>query len=40
MYGYRYGYGLGLDWTYLLLIIGMVLSLIASAKMKSTFAKY
>lgn len=38
MYGYRYGWGF--DGTYLLLIIGMVLSLIASGKMKSTFAKY
>ena len=26
------------DWTYLLLIIGMLLSLAASAKLKSTFA--
>ena len=38
MYGYRYGWGF--DSTYLLLILGMVLSLIASGKMKSTFAKY
>lgn len=37
MYGY---YGLYFDPTYMLLIIGMVLSLAASAKMKSTFAKY
>lgn len=38
MYAYRYGWGF--DSTYLLLILGMVLSLIASGKMKSTFAKY
>lgn len=28
------------DWTYLLVLIGMVLSLAASAKVKSTYAKY
>lgn len=38
MYGYRYGYGL--DPTYFLLIIGMLLSLAASAKLKSTFSRY
>lgn len=38
MYGYPYG--VYMDPTYLLLIIGMVISLIASAKMKSTFSKY
>ena len=37
MYGYGY---YGFDWTYLLLIIGMFLSLAASAKLKSTFARY
>ncbi len=36
MYGYYYGF----DPTYLLLVIGMVLSLLASAKVKSTFAVY
>lgn len=36
-----YGYGFwGFDRTYLLLIIGMVLSLMASAKLKSTFSVY
>lgn len=35
-----YGYGYGFDRTYILLIIGMLLSLAASAKLKSTFAKY
>ena len=39
MYGYRYGYW-GFDGTYLLLIIGMLLSLAASAKLKGTFATY
>ena len=37
MYGYGYGY-YGFDWTYMLLIIGMLLSLTASAKLKSTFS--
>lgn len=37
---YGYGYGLYFDRTYLLLVIGMLLSLAASAKLKSTFAKY
>jgi Zn-dependent membrane protease YugP len=35
MYGFYY-----FDPTYLLLIIGMVLSLLASAKVKSTFSVY
>ena len=40
MYGYG-GYGYyGFDPTYLLLVIGMILSMIASAKMKSTFSTY
>ncbi|MDO5134439.1 MAG: zinc metallopeptidase [Eubacteriales bacterium] len=38
MYGYPFGFYF--DPTYFLLIIGMILSLAASAKMKSTFAKY
>lgn len=38
-YGYRYGF-YGFDPTYILLIIGMLLSLAASAKLKSTFAQY
>lgn len=37
MYGYGY---YGFDPTYLLLIIGMLLSLAASAKVKGTFSKY
>lgn len=39
MYGYGYGFW-GFDPTYLLLVVGMVLSLIASARLKSTFAVY
>jgi len=35
-----YGYGSYYDRTYILLIIGMLLSLAASAKLKSTFARY
>lgn len=42
---YYGGYGTrsmfyGFDWTFLLLILGMVLAMLASAKMKSTTAKY
>ena len=39
MYGYGYGY-YGFDWTYVLLIIGMLLSLAASTRLKSTFSYY
>jgi Zn-dependent membrane protease YugP len=40
--GYGYGYGLGyyFDPTYILVIVGLVITLMASAKVKSTFAKY
>ncbi|WP_283681836.1 zinc metallopeptidase [Parablautia sp. Marseille-Q6255] len=34
--GYRYMF----DWTYLLVIAGLVLSMVASARVKGTFAKY
>ena len=34
------GYGYGLDWTYILVIIGAMLSLWASSKVKTTFNKY
>lgn len=34
--GYRYGF----DWTYLLVLAGLVLSLLASAHVKSTFSRY
>ena len=37
---YGYPFRFYFDPTYFLLIIGMILSLAASAKMKSTFAKY
>ena len=41
MYGYGpYGFYYGLDWTYILVLIGAVLSLIASAKVNSTFNRY
>ena len=41
MYGYGYGYGYyGFDWTYMLLIIGMLLSLAASTRLKNTFSYY
>ena len=33
-------YGYGFDWTYVLLIIGMLLSLAASTRLKSTFSYY
>ncbi len=33
-------YGYGFDWTYILLIIGMIVSGIASARVSSTFNKY
>jgi len=43
--GYIGGYGLGgfrmyFDPTYILVLIGVVISLIASARVKSTFARY
>jgi len=38
--GYGYGYGRGLDWTYILVLIGMVITLWASSAVKSTFRKY
>lgn len=37
---YGYGYGFYYDRTYILLVIGALISLIASVKLKSTFAKY
>lgn len=40
-YGYRGGYGgLYFDWTYLLVIAGLLISVIASGNVKSTFLKY
>ena len=39
MYGMGY-YGYGFDWTYLLVLAGAVFSMIASAKVNTTFQKY
>jgi len=39
MYGMGY-YGYGFDWTYLLVLAGAIFSMIASAKVNSTFQKY
>lgn len=39
-YGYGYGYGMYFDPTYILIIIGLLLSLGASAMVNSTFSKY
>lgn len=39
MYGYGM-YGYGLDWTYILVLIGALLCLGASAKVKTTYSKY
>ena len=42
MYGYGLGYGYGFFWdpTYILIIIGAVICLIASARVRTTFNKY
>ena len=37
---YGYGYPMYFDWTYILVLIGAALSMIASANVKSTFEKY
>ena len=37
MYG---GYYYGMDWTYLLVVLGAVICLLASSRVKSTFQKY
>lgn len=39
MYPY-YGYGFYMDWTYILVVIGAILSIAASARVNSTFNKY
>ncbi|MEE8886346.1 MAG: zinc metallopeptidase [Eubacteriales bacterium] len=39
MYGYNYGYYY-FDWTYLLIILAFIISLIVSVTMNSTFSKY
>ena len=38
--GYGYGYWYYFDWTYLLLIVAALFSVIASVKVNSTFSKY
>ena len=40
MYGNMGYYGYGFDWTYLLVLAGAIFSMIASAKVNSTFQKY
>ena len=35
-----YGYGYGMDWTYILVLIGAILCMAASAKVNSTYNKY
>lgn len=37
---YGYGYGMYWDPTYMLVIIGVIITMIASAKVKSTYARY
>lgn len=39
MYGMGY-YGYGFDWTYLMVLAGAILSMVASAKVNSTFQRY
>ena len=40
-YGYGYGgYGLAYSWTYLLVLAGVIVCLIASAKVRSTYNRY
>ena len=39
MYGMGY-YGYGFDWTYLMVLAGAIFSMVASAKVNSTFQKY
>ena len=40
MYGNMGYYGYGFDWTYLMVLLGAILSMIASAKVNSTFQRY
>lgn len=39
-YGYGYSYGMYFDPTYILVIIGLIITMAASAGVKSTYAKY
>lgn len=38
--GYGYGYGYYMDWTYILVLIGALLCMAASARVNSTYKKY
>ena len=40
MYGNMGYYGYGFDWTYLMVLAGAILTMIASAKVNSTFQRY
>lgn len=40
MYGYGYGYGMFYDPTYILVILGIIITVAASARVKGTFNKY
>lgn len=40
LYNYGSYYGYGFDWTYILVLIAAAISLICSARVKSTYAKY
>ena len=40
MYGNMGYYGYGFDWTYLMVLAGAILSIVASAKVNSTFQRY
>ena len=37
---YGYGYGMYFDWTYILVIIGVIITMIASSRVNSTYAKF
>lgn len=39
-YGYGYGYGYYMDWTYILVLIGALLCMAASARVNGTYRKY
>lgn len=39
-YNYGYDYYYGFDWTYILVIIGIIITMAASAQVKNTFNKY
>ncbi|MCD8039248.1 MAG: zinc metallopeptidase [Lachnospiraceae bacterium] len=40
MYMHPYGFYYGLDWTYILVLIGAIISIAASARVNSTFNRY